>query len=275
MSSSGDDSLLIRARSVLLDALTALASQNRALILIGAQAIYLHTGGASSALAEATKDSDLAIDPRLLGELPLLEDAMSRAGFHRNLQSPQPGSWLSSDGIPVDLMVPEALAGPGSRGARIPPHDRHATRRAVGLEAVLVDHAPMQIEALAEGDMRVATVNVAGPAGLLVAKLHKLSERREQPNRLVDKDAHDIYRLLVAVSAAALATRLNELASDDIAGVVTRQAVEFLDDLFASGPVALGSAMAGRAEELVGDPEVVAAASSALARDVLAAIDRR
>ena len=32
-------------------------------ILIGAQAIYLRTGNATFALAEATKDSDLAIDP--------------------------------------------------------------------------------------------------------------------------------------------------------------------------------------------------------------------
>jgi hypothetical protein len=33
-------------------------------------------------------------------------------------------------GIPVDLMVPEALAGSGgTREARIPPHDKHATRR--------------------------------------------------------------------------------------------------------------------------------------------------
>jgi len=61
MSPPGDAELLIVARSVLLDALDALAEQRRALVLIGAQAIYLHTGAAPVALAEATKDSSLRL----------------------------------------------------------------------------------------------------------------------------------------------------------------------------------------------------------------------
>jgi thiamine pyrophosphate-dependent acetolactate synthase large subunit-like protein len=59
MSESGGPDLLARARSALLDALDALAEHRRAVVVIGAQAIYLHTGGAAVALAEATKDSDL------------------------------------------------------------------------------------------------------------------------------------------------------------------------------------------------------------------------
>lgn len=130
MSPAGDADLPVAARSALLDVVDALAAHRDALVLIGAQAIYLHTGAAVVALAEATKDSDLAVDPRALHDEPLLDDAMARAGYHRDLVHPQPGSWLSPDGIPVDLMVPEALAGSsGRRGARIPPHSRHATRR--------------------------------------------------------------------------------------------------------------------------------------------------
>src|SRR5215210_2872737 len=106
MSPAGDTDLLVEARTALLDALDALAEQREALVLIGAQAIYLHTGAAPVALAEATKDTDLAVDPRVLNNDPLLEEAMQRAGFHRNLTDPQPGSWLSPRGIPVDLMVP-------------------------------------------------------------------------------------------------------------------------------------------------------------------------
>jgi len=110
--------------------------------MIGAQAIYLHTGAAPVALAEATKDNDLAVDPRRLSDSPLLDEAMTRAGFHRNLTSPQPGGWLSPSGIPVDLMVPEALADArGSRGAGIPPHHPHATRRTTGPEAAVVEHS--------------------------------------------------------------------------------------------------------------------------------------
>ena len=47
-------------------------------------------------------------------------------------------------------------------------------------------------------EVRSAIINVAGPAALLVAKLHKIGERVGSPDRLNDKDAHDAYRLLVA-----------------------------------------------------------------------------
>jgi hypothetical protein len=146
MSPAGDADLLIAARRTLLDALEALVDQRDALVLIGAQAIYLHTGAAVVALAEATKDSDLAVDPRALADDPLLDEAMAAAGFHRDLTAPQPGSWISPTGIPVDLMVPEALAGSGGRrGARIPPHSRHQGRRAgrtAGGEAPQARRAP-------------------------------------------------------------------------------------------------------------------------------------
>lgn len=269
MSATGDAELLIAARAALLDALDALVEHRDALVLIGAQAIYLHTGGAAVALAEATKDSDLAVDPRALGDHPLLDDAMGAAGFHRDILHPQPGSWLSSKGIPVDLMVPEALAGiSGRRGARIPPHSRHATRRTAGLEAAIVDHAPMTITALEPNDPRCVEIAVAGPAALLISKLHKLAERKNDPGRLIDKDAHDIYRLLVATDTTELGSRLAELAGDSLAGPATVTAIKHLRDLFADA-TALGSVMAGRAEQLVGDPVVVSTAAAALAGDLL------
>jgi hypothetical protein len=45
-----------------------------------------------------------------------------------------------------------------------------------------------------------------------------------------------------------------------------------LERLFAAGPDTLGSSMAGRAEEGVGDPEVVAASVAVLARELLEAL---
>lgn len=130
----------------------------------------------------------------------------------------------------------------------------------------------MTIRALDPADRREATVAVAGPAALLVAKLHKIGERRQQPRRLINKDAHDIYRLLVATDALAIATRLVELAGDELCGAATRTAITYLRELFA-GPDALGPRMAGAAEQLVGDPAVVVAAAAVLAGDVIAAID--
>jgi hypothetical protein len=276
MNLPGDAETLVAARSALLDALEALAGQRDALVLIGAQAIYLHTGAAPVALAEATKDTDLAVDPRVLNDDPLLEEAMQRAGFHRNLTDPQPGSWLSPRGIPVDLMVPAALAGEGGRrGGRIPPHSRQATRRTPGLEAAVVEHAPMTVTSLDPNDTRSAEIEVAGSAALLVAKLHKLGERRNTPERLLDKDAHDIYRLLVAADTATLATAFAKLQRDALAGSVTDEAVVHLEQLFASGPDALGSTMAGRAEDLFGTSDIVSAAVATLAADLVAALRRR
>ena len=75
MSSPGEpDDLLVRARSAMLDALDALGAHRESVVVIGAQAIYIRTAGAAVAVAEATKDSDLAIDPRTLDDDPLLEE---------------------------------------------------------------------------------------------------------------------------------------------------------------------------------------------------------
>ncbi len=267
------DGLLVRARSVLLDALIALDAHRESVVVIGAQAIYLHTGSAPVAVAEATKDSDLSIDLRTLGDDPLIEEAMASAGFSHDPLAGQPGSWLSPDGIPVDLMVPDAIAGKGRRSVQAPPHDKRALRRAVGLEAAVVDNALMTIHPLASDDEREVEARVAGPAALLVAKLHKLGERQESPDRLVDKDAYDVYRLLVAIPTQGLAEQLASLLVDDLASDVTRTALEFLAQLFAEAD-GVGSIMAGRAEELVGDPAVVSAACAALAGDLLADLGR-
>ncbi|MFI9555950.1 hypothetical protein [Nonomuraea endophytica] len=269
--------ILVRSRSALLDALAALDAHRDAVVVIGAQAVYLRTARSPVALAETTKDSDLALDPRVLEDDPLLEQSMGCAGFYRDPVDGQPGAWLNFAGIPVDLMVPEALAGAGTRntrGARIPPHDRRATRRARGLEAAVIDNTVMDVTALDPADARVYRVRVAGPAALLVAKLHKIAERMSAPHRLNDKDAHDMYRILIDADTAALATTFRLLACDPISREVTAQAVENLAKLFAAGPDALGSTMAGRAEAGIGEPETVALATSLLAADLVRALER-
>jgi hypothetical protein len=270
---SGAVDIRIEARRVLLDAMHALSAHRAACVLVGAQAIYLHTGNARVALAESTKDSDFAIDPRALRHDPLLEDAMRAAGFTHNPSTSQPGSWISPRGVPVDLMVPEQLAGAGgSRSGRIAPHSDRATRRTAGLEAAVVDHAPMIISALDPKDTRRIEMNVAGPAALLVAKLHKLGERQDAPGRLLDKDAHDVSRLLVATESASTAATYRRPMESELAGGSTRDALTYLDQLFASGPAALGAMMASRAEQLVGAPKTLSASVSILAADLLALV---
>jgi hypothetical protein len=55
---------------VLLDALGALADHRRAVILVGAQAIYLHTHGADIAVAEYTTDGTSRSIPLCLQMIP-------------------------------------------------------------------------------------------------------------------------------------------------------------------------------------------------------------
>lgn len=63
MSASGEPDLLASTRSALLDALEALSDQHQAVVVIGAQAVYLRTGGLAVALPEMTKDSDTRARP--------------------------------------------------------------------------------------------------------------------------------------------------------------------------------------------------------------------
>lgn len=275
MNQSGGTDLRVRTRRALLDALDALSEQLDALVVIGAQALYLHTGDVEVAIPEETKDADIGIDGAKLRGDPQIEAAIEGAGFHKNLQDPQPGAWLSPDGIPVDLMVPEGMAGPAAsnrRGARIPPHHNGSMRRAVGLEGSIVDSTLEEIRSLEPLDDRAITVRVAGPGALLVAKLHKIGERTERGGkRLRDKDAHDIYRLLVAVDTADLSNAISRLLQEELSSAVTEKALAYLAELFAE-PDSVGSAMAGRAEEGVGEPEIVAASVAALAGDLLASV---
>ncbi|MDQ0093285.1 hypothetical protein [Paeniglutamicibacter psychrophenolicus] len=270
MSSHGDNTqdLMVMTRATLLDALEALREHRESVIVIGAQAIYLRTGGLDVALAESTKDSDMAIDPRSLGRDPLVEAAMRNGGFLPSANK-QPGAWVSANGIPVDLMVPQAFAGANRRSANIPPHDANAFRNARGLEAALVDWDKMDITAIDPADDRTINVKVAGPGALLVAKLHKIAERVNTPHRLNDKDAHDIYRLLRATETETLATIISKLLENELSTKVTRESLDSLRELFALGPDALGSKMAGRAEEGIGEPEQVSVSVSFLAQDLL------
>src|SRR5438034_3834505 len=109
------DPRYVRARRVLLDALEALEEHRDAIVLVGAQAIYLHTGEGDLAVAPYTTDADLALNPAALADEPRLEALMRAGGFIRAPEPERIGTWIGSDGVPVDLLVPEAVSGPGRR----------------------------------------------------------------------------------------------------------------------------------------------------------------
>ena len=139
----------------------------------------------------------------------------------------------------------------------------------------MVDHPLMTIAAVDPADRRSYQAQVAGPAALLVAKLHKIGERESTPTRLVNKDAHDLYRILRAVSTDDLVAAFERLLRNDGSREATEEALVFLERLFSAGPDALGSVMAGQAEEGIGDPNVVSASASYLAADVVEAVKRQ
>lgn len=210
------------ARRVLLDALEDLAEHRDAIVVVGAQAVYLRSGATNVGVAEYTTDGDLAVDSDRLTDIPLLEDVMGVRFGHvvGPMGAEQPGVWTRSvevDGelisIPVDLIVPEGIAPPGgSRGARLGLHGKRAARKAAGLEAAIFDNDVLTIRALEPEDARAIDSRVAGPTALLIAKAHKIQDRVEQsarPDRLIDKDASDVYRLMLTTPVE----RINEVAA--------------------------------------------------------------
>src|SRR4051795_94968 len=96
---------------LLLDALDALEAQRDAIVLVGAQAIYLYTGDADVGIATTTKDSDIALIPARLAPEPTLEAAMTAAGFGHDRSVQQPGEWTFGNqrDAPVELLVPAGL----------------------------------------------------------------------------------------------------------------------------------------------------------------------
>jgi hypothetical protein len=253
----------VAARTALLDALEVLIEHRNALVVVGAQAVYLRTLGAGLVSAPYTDDGDLAIDVTRLAARPGLEDLMTAAKFRlksipRGGDRFQPGQWerdIVIDGRSftpqVDLIVPlNTLAGRrDQRGARLPDHGPRAAMRTHGVEAAVVDNDPMLLGGLAADDTRSLSVNVAGAAALAVAKLHKISDRvadTGRPDRQTDKDAADLYRLIRVTPAGVMAERLHTLRDHPVAGGTVEEALLQLPELFGR-PRSPGVAMAVRA----------------------------
>lgn len=272
------DELYIVARKVLLDALEALGPHLNAVVLVGAQAIYMRVGDADVAVAPYTTDGDLAIEPAVLGRMPPVEKAMMAAGFLPK-STESVGVWVTyratsfspSTEVSIDLLVPESVSpGKGRRAARLPGHDVRAARIVRGLEGALVDADTMPLRSLERSDDRMFEMRVAGPAALLVAKVHKIAERRDS-NRQSDKDALDVFRLLRGTESSDLARRLQRLLADGRSDEATRAALLHFRRQFGDRS-AEGVRMILRAVGPLMDKEEVAASCALLARDLFEAL---
>lgn len=274
MSNSADDNLApeyVTARRVLLDALVALNAHRANLVLVGAQAVYHHTGSSYLNVALMTTDGDLAIDTSGLAEAPEIGAALRQAGF---VAGSNPGHWISVSDVAIDLMVAPYQAGTtkaSARAARLAAHDKRTARIARGLEPALVDNDIVTIPALEPNDPRAVRLRVAGPAALLTAKAIKISERLEQadtqPDRLKEKDALDAFRILQAVDTADLASGFARHRVNEHAAAVSDEALQIYQ-LHASTSTGRIAQLAANAAP--GDP-TVAPAFAALLTDLLAA----
>ena len=182
-----------------------------------AQAIYVHAESedASFALSPFTYDADIALDPGTIGQQP------HDSGGHEPRGLP---SWRTNrdctrgaPGRRLTCWCLGPLAGPGRRAARLGVHGNRAATKVHGLEGALVSHAHRKITSLTADADRSCILKVAGPAALLVSKVHKVGERLEDPDvrrrDALAKDAFDIYRLLRAIDTAELASELDLLGS--------------------------------------------------------------
>jgi hypothetical protein len=274
------DELYVVARRVLLDALEALGAHLDAVVLVGAQAIYLRVGEGDLAVAPYTTDGDLAIDPAVLAEIPPIERALTAAGFQPKAKD-SVGVWITHrpttqdprTEVGVDLLVPASVSpGKGRRAARLRGHDERAARIVRGLDGALIDADRLRLTALDPEDRRAFELRVAGPAALLVAKVHQIAERRGT-SRASDKDALDVLRLLRGTETPDLAGRYQRLLGDARSSPTAEAALALLGQQF-TGRRGAGVEMLLRAVGPLADPEEVAASSEILAADLLRALGR-
>lgn len=272
------DELYILARRVLLDALIALGVHRDAIVLVGAQAVYLRVGEADLAVAPYTTDGDLAIDPAILAEIPPLEAALMGAGFSPETTT-SVGVWItkrpttlrSDADVAIDLLVPASVSpGKGRRAARLPGHDSKAARIVKGLEGALVDADVMRLTSLDPADTRAFDIRVAGPAALLIAKVHKISERHGT-NRKSDKDALDVLRLLRGTETDDVAFRYQKLMNDERCAKSATSGRALLEAQFAVRN-GIGIEMAIRSAGPLASAAEIAASCEALVSDLLSAI---
>jgi hypothetical protein len=235
-----------RSRRLLITTIVALGEHANAMTVVGAHAVHVWVQKKWGPVdMESTRDGDLAVNPVLIAEDPKIMQIMAEIGLEP-ARPERPGiygyvnerglSWVQR--TTVDLLVPETYAGSKGRSARIP-GQKSATTRAYGLELAIHDRTLIRISTTdGEPEMSVE-VNVAGPAALLIAKAHKVSERLadvdKRPDRLRPKDSGDIALLMMVTDGAEMAKTMTRHVAEtpEIRGVV-QDGAQYLVDMYST-----------------------------------------
>ena len=235
-----------RSRRLLITTIVALGEHANAMTVVGAHAVHVWVQKKWGPVdMESTRDGDLAVNPVLIAEDPKIMQIMAEIGLEP-ARPERPGiyGYVNERGLSweqrttVDLLVPETYAGSKGRSARIP-GQKSATTRAYGLELAIHDRTLIRISTTdGEPEMSVE-VNVAGPAALLIAKAHKVSERLadvdKRPDRLRPKDSGDIALLMMVTDGAEMAKTMTRHVAEtpEIRGVV-QDGAQYLVDMYST-----------------------------------------
>jgi hypothetical protein len=233
-----------QSRRLLIATIETLGSHADAMTVVGAHAVHVWVQKKWGPIdMESTRDGDLAVNPRFIAEVPKLMELMAEIGLEP-VHPERPGIYglVSERGLPweqrttVDLLVPELYAGAKGRSARIRGQGRAATR-AYGLEMAIHDRSLITITTSDDLPQLSVDVHVAGPAALLVAKAHKVSERLaeagKRPDRLRPKDSGDIALLMMVTEGVDMAATMmrNVIEFPEIRAVV-EEGAQYLGEMY-------------------------------------------
>ena len=236
-----------RSRRLLITTIVALGEHADAVTVVGAHAVHVWVQKKWGPIdVESTRDGDLAVDLVLIAEDRKIMELMTGIGLEL-AHSERPGIYVlvSERGFSceqrtsVDLLVPETYAGSKGRSARIP-RQKSATTRAYELELAIHDRNLNRISTTDGEPQLTIDVYVAGPATLLTAKAHKVSERlavvEKRPDRLRPKDLGDIALLMMVTDGVEMVeTMLKHVAERPEICAVEHDGIRYLVGMYSSG----------------------------------------
>ena len=150
------------------------------------------------------------------------------------------------------------------------PHGRDVLRITDGLDSALIDNSVLTISSFEAEDPRSYEMKVAGPAALIIAKTAKIGDRlMGSSERLTSKDAHDVYRLLLATQTELLGQLFQKLLSNPISASESQIGLTAFTQLFAKSQDAPGNRLVAEAAKGIEDADLLMASSWALASDLV------
>jgi len=256
--------------------LTALEPTSDAVVLVGAQAVYLRTEGRIEGYQPSRPTPTSLSTSRLEPIPPRRSDDSGRIHSLTNRES---GRRASTDRLrrgsrlPVDLIVPEEYGSEaGRRAARLPGNHGKTTARKSSARRWVVDNSPIQPQRSSRR-MRDGCSSRSPATARSCRKAAQARGRLATPARLQAKDAGDLYGSSTRSAPTTWAT-LQMLLADERSATTTTKALTYLDALF-TAPASPGVGLACEALRTLLPEETVTAVMTAYAAALRSTLDHR